>query len=78
MAFFDGFAPQLDTILQVRKLLAVGGVLICSNLQLGSGSNAQRLAAELADESRWERQDPIEGGRTVVLIKRAAPNSPKE
>jgi predicted O-methyltransferase YrrM len=78
MAFFDGFAPELDTILHVRKLLAVGGVLICSNLQLGSGNEARRLAAELADESHWQRQDPIEDGRTVVLIKRAVPDSPQE
>jgi predicted O-methyltransferase YrrM len=69
MAFFDGFAPEFETILQVRKLLAVGGVLICSNLQLGRGSEARQLASALADESRWQRQDPIEGGRTVVLIK---------
>jgi predicted O-methyltransferase YrrM len=74
LAFFDGFAPPLDTILHIRKLLTEGGLLICSNLQLGSDREARRIAAELAAQSRWQQQDPIEGGRTAVLIKRVSPN----
>ncbi len=72
MAFFDGFAPALATILQLQRLLAEGGLLVCSNLQLGHGREAQRLAAELADRSHWQGLDPIERGRTVVLVKRVS------
>ncbi len=70
LAFFDGFAPPLDIILRMRHLLTDDGVLVCSNLQLAGGSDAQRLAAELANPDHWQRLDPIEGGRTAVLAKR--------
>jgi predicted O-methyltransferase YrrM len=71
LAFFDGFTPTLDTVLKMRELLVAGGLLVCSNLQLGSGDEAARLAAELADSSHWQSCDPIESGRTAVLIKRS-------
>ncbi len=70
LAFFDGFAPPLDIILRMRHLLNDDGVLVCSNLQLAGGSDAQLLAAELANPKHWQRLDPIEGGRTAVLAKR--------
>ena len=70
LAFFDGFAPPLDVILRIRQLLSDDGVLVCSNLQLASGKEAERLDAELANSERWQRLDPIEGGRTAVLAKR--------
>jgi predicted O-methyltransferase YrrM len=69
MAFFDGFTPTPDIVAKMRELLVDGGLLVCSNLQLGSGDEAARLAAELADASRWQSGDPIENGRTAVLIK---------
>ena len=69
LAFFDGFAPPLSTILRVRDLLAIGGVLVCSNLQLGRRSAAQTLARDLDDSRRWKALTPIERGRTAVRIK---------
>lgn len=75
MAFFDGFAPSLDTILRMRSLLAAGGVLICANLNLGTGRGAQLLAAEFTDPSHWQQKDPIEDGGTAVLIKRVSHNN---
>lgn len=69
MVFFDGYAPPLDILLPLRRLLADGGLLICSNLQLGVGVAARRVAAELADPAHWQQLDPIEGRRTAVLRK---------
>ena len=69
LAFFDGFAPPLSTILRVRDLLAIGGVLVCSNLQLGHGGTAQQLAHDLDDSRRWKAVASIELGRTAVRIK---------
>ena len=71
LAFFDGFAPALETVMQMRELLVEGGFLVCSNLQLSSGIEATRLATELADASHWKGCDPIENGRTAVLIKQS-------
>lgn len=71
-AFFDGFAPALNTLRRMRELLTTGGLLACSNLQLSSGDEARQITDALTDSSRWTRCDPIENGRTVVLIKLAA------
>jgi predicted O-methyltransferase YrrM len=78
MAFFDGFAPPLDTILCMRKLLVTGGLLICANLHLGTGHEAQLLAAEFTDPSHWEQKDPIEDGGTAVLMKRVSHNNSQD
>ena len=69
MAFFDGFAPSMSTILRVCDLLATGGLLVCSNLQLDHGSAARRLAHYLDDSRRWKVLASIEHGRTAVRIK---------
>ena len=69
LAFFDGFAPPLATIARVRDLLAVGGILVCSNLQLGRGSAAEQLAQDLDDARRWQVLSSIESGRTAVRLK---------
>ena len=72
LAFFDGFEPPPATIARVRDLLAVGGMLVCSNLQLGRGTPARQLAQDLDDASRWQRLASIEGGRSAVRIKLGA------
>lgn len=72
LGFFDGFAPPLATLQRMHALLAEGGLLVCSNLQLARGPAAHSLAAYLADGARWARQAPIERGCTVVLAKRRA------
>lgn len=71
MAFFDGFAPSSTTIAQLRQLLATGGVLLCSNLQLAHGQAAIHLALELNNRRHWQALAPIEKGGTQVLIKLA-------
>jgi predicted O-methyltransferase YrrM len=71
LAFFDGFEPTLETVMQMRELLVEGGLLICGNLQLSSGIEATQLATELADASHWKACDPIENGCTVVLVKQS-------
>ena len=72
LAFFDGFEPPPATIAQVRDLLGPGGMLVCSNLQLGRGAAARQLAHDLDDASRWQTMASIEGGRTAVRIKLGA------
>ena len=72
LAFFDGFEPPPTTIAQVRDLLSPGGMLVCSNLQLGRGTAARQLAHDLDDADRWQTLASIEGGRTAVRIKLGA------
>ena len=72
LAFFDGFEPPPATISRVRDLLAIGGILICSNLQLGRGAAARQLVYDLDDASRWQALASIECGRTAVRIKLGA------
>jgi len=69
LAFFDGFAPPPATIARLRDLLAIGGILVCSNLQLGRGSAARQLAQDLDDARRWRALSSIESGRTAVRQK---------
>jgi len=69
LAFFDGFAPPPATIARVRDLLAIGGILVCSNLQLGRGSAARQLAQDLDDARCWQAMSSIESGRTAVRLK---------
>ena len=72
LAIFDGFEPPPATIARVRDLLAVGGMLVCSNLQLGRGAAARQLAHDLDDANRWQIPASIEGGRTAARIKLGA------
>jgi len=72
LAFFDGFAPPAAIIARVRDLLAIGGMLVCSNLQLGHGSAARQLALDLDDARRWQILASIERGRTAVRLKLGA------
>ena len=69
LAFFDGFEPPPAIIARIRDVLAIGGMLVCSNLQLGRGSAARQLARELDDARRWQTLSSIEHGRTAVRLK---------
>jgi len=69
LAFFDGFAPPLATIARVRDLLGIGGMLVCSNIQLGHGRAARQLAQDLDDPGKWQALSPIESGSTAVRLK---------
>ena len=72
LAFFDGFAPDPAVLRVVRQLLEEGGVLVCANLQLASGSVVRVLLRNLDDQKKWQREPSIEGGATQVFIKRWA------
>jgi len=43
-------------------------MLVCANQ--GLASNGRRLMAVLDDIAVWTKEDPIEGGGTVVRVKR--------
>ena len=64
LAFIDGYAPSLDQLDQVRKMLRHRGVLITANLDLQHGQEAR---AALAQDT-WMTAPLLEGGRTMVSI----------
>ena len=69
MVFFDGFAPPIEIIEAIGRLLAVGGILVCANLLLAHRDEARQLAIALDDTRMWTPLDSLEGGRTKVLKK---------
>ena len=68
IVFFDGFAPDIIVLAWLTEILDPGGMLVCANL--GLASNGRRLMALLDDMAVWTKEDPIEGGATVVRVKR--------
>ncbi|MGI9335850.1 MAG: O-methyltransferase [Gammaproteobacteria bacterium] len=48
LAFFDGFAPSAPILTELRRLLRIGGTLVCANLTLGG--DGDRL---LCDTDDW-------------------------
>ncbi len=69
LAFFDGFAPPIDVLIMLRELLSSGGVLVCSNLELIGGRDAELFDREFNNTAVWTRQESIEFGKTAVLVK---------
>jgi len=68
LIFFDGFAPDIIVLEWLTQVLDPGGMLVCANL--GLASNRRHLMALLDDTAVWMKEDPIEGGATVVRVKR--------
>ncbi|WP_083531311.1 O-methyltransferase [Pararhizobium antarcticum] len=68
LIFFDGFAPDIIVLEWLTEVLDPGGMLVCANL--GLASNRRHLMALLDDTAVWMKEDPIEGGATVVRVKR--------
>ncbi|GHA75887.1 hypothetical protein GCM10009007_16150 [Formosimonas limnophila] len=65
--FFDGFAPSLSLLEQMRNLLNLNGVLILANLGLAGGSDLRALQHELKQTERWQKIQTIEHNSTQVL-----------
>ncbi len=65
--FFDGFAPSLSLLEQMRDVLNPNGVLILANLGLASGSDLHALQYELKQTERWQKIQAIEHNSTQVL-----------
>jgi len=68
IVFFDGFAPDMLMLDTLSEILDPGGMLVCANL--GLASNRLRVMALLDDIAVWTKEDPIEGGATIVRVKR--------
>ncbi len=68
LIFFDGFAPDMAVLHPLTRILKGGGTLVCANL--GLADNTRHLTAFLDDASMWTKANPIEGGATVVRVKR--------
>jgi predicted O-methyltransferase YrrM len=71
MAFFDGGAPSIPIIDQLRTLLDDAGVLICANLSRASTGQARELKHEFDNADRWLRIGAIEDGGTLIFRKKA-------
>jgi predicted O-methyltransferase YrrM len=71
MAFFDGGAPSIPIIEQLRTLLDDAGVLICANLSRASTDQARELKREFHNADRWLRIGAIEDGSTLIFRKQA-------
>ena len=69
MIFFDGFAPSVAMLSTLRNLLTSNGVMICANLEMLHGEDADALDDALNDESQWQEYEEIEQGGTVVVRK---------
>ena len=68
LVFFDGYEPDMRTLRVLTQMLNSGGTLVCGNLGLADNSNT--LLAYLNDNAIWNKANPIEGGATIVRIKR--------
>lgn len=65
LAFIDGYAPSLQQLHQVRRLLRRRGVLITANLDLQGGHDARVALTQAKD---WMSAPLLEGGRTMVSV----------
>ena len=68
LVFFDGYAPDMRTLFVLTQMLNPGGTLVCGNL--GLADNRKQLVVHLDDTTIWNKSNPIEGGATIVRIKR--------
>lgn len=65
LAFIDGYAPSIDQLDQVRRLLRHRGVLVTANLDLQDGHEAR---AALSQSEDWITAPLLENGRTTVSV----------
>ncbi len=64
LAFFDGFAPSVELLGDLRRTLRTGGVLVAGNLTLSSD---QAVRTYLGDQHRWLAHS---FGETALLVRR--------
>lgn len=69
LAFFDGFAPDLQVLTEIFKRIRVGGVLMCANLGLSEPMARKHIEIEIQSLSHWKIQPPLENGGTLVAEK---------
>lgn len=72
LAFFDGYAPALAELHQLRRLLRPGGLLICANQQL-AGTETNDCRAQLLDGDRWLTAPLGDGSDVSLSIRRPDP-----
>jgi len=70
VAFFDGFAPSIAVLDQVKDLLRNNGLLICANTSLADSEERQKLDRYFNNTDFWLMKTPIEHGQTRVCVKR--------
>lgn len=70
LAFFDGYAPTLDDLAALRRLLRSGGLLVSANQQL-AGAQTRDYCAQLLDSDRWLSAPLADGSDVSLSIRRA-------
>lgn len=70
LVFFDGYAPALSELSEIRRLLRAGGVLLSANQQ-HSGPEADGYRAQLRDERGWLSAPFGEGSDMTLSIRTA-------
>jgi predicted O-methyltransferase YrrM len=71
IAFFDGGAPSIPIVEQLRTLLDDAGILICANLSRASTGQVRELKREFDNVDQWLRIGAIEDGGTLIFRKQA-------
>lgn len=72
LAFFDGFAPDIQLLSQVFERIRIGGVLLCANLGLANPQARREIENQISNSSHWKIQPALENGGTRVAVKCAA------
>jgi len=67
LAFFDGFAPDINLIAELHRLLKPRGTLISSNLNIGC--QISTVLTELNDSKKWLTTLAFDGGRTAISLR---------
>ncbi len=67
LIFFDGYGPTLQDLEQFRRLLRPRGVLLSSNLSIGSQAAVFRTA--LLQPDRWLTTFAVESGHSAISLK---------
>jgi len=70
VVFFDGYAPTMPIMAQVKCLLANRGVLISANLILGGGDGPAYREA-LCDQNEWQTVFPTVSEETAISMRAA-------
>lgn len=65
LAFIDGYAPTLEQLKAVRRLLRPRGVLVTANLDLDSG---RAVRSALWQPSEWKTAAMLEAGGSTVSV----------
>ena len=68
LVFFDGYAPTLPIMTEVKRLLGNGGVLISANLNL-TGGDGPAYRDALRDQKDWQTEFLTASEETAISMR---------